>query len=104
MDKAYQTAQQAYDRMEHPDYWEAESEEEFNDALERKIMQAEFRRDSKREEEMFEGKESYDPLEAADLRRKEIKENELMGGKRLPGDHDGWPSDEQMEYFKRGGR
>jgi hypothetical protein len=78
-DRAYQKAQQAYDRMEHPDYWE-DSEEEFNDALERKIMQAEFRRDSKREEEMFEGKNFYDPLEAADLRRKEIKENELMRG------------------------
>lgn len=25
-------------------------------------------------------------------------------GKRHPGDHYGWPSDEQMEYFKRGGR
>jgi hypothetical protein len=77
-DKSFQKAQQAYDRMEHPDYWE-DSEEEYNDALERKIMAAEFRRD-------------------------EIKEEQMIRGKRLPGDHDGWPSNEQMEYFKRGGR
>ena len=27
-----------------------------------------------------------------------------MRKKRHPGDFDEWPSDEQMEYFKRGGR
>jgi hypothetical protein len=90
-DKAYQKAQQAYDAMEHPDYWDdredegrLEWDELSNDGQKRRMER------------------NY---EEADRRSKELKEDALMRSiKRLPGDHDGWPSDEQLEYFKRGGR
>jgi uncharacterized Zn finger protein (UPF0148 family) len=59
-----------------PNY-QALFEAEEREHLEKKIMAAEFRRDEKREEEMM---------------------------KRLPGDHEGTPSNEQMEMFKRGYR
>jgi hypothetical protein len=65
----YEKAQERYDRMEHPDYWD-DDEAEFEAELERKI-------------------------DHADFRRKEKKEDALI--KSLG-------HDEQMEYFKRGGR
>jgi len=38
-------------------------------------------------------------------RESELEEEKIGSTRRrLIGDHDGWPSDEQMEYFKRGGR
>jgi cysteinyl-tRNA synthetase len=87
----YKAAQQSYDRQEHPDYWNDDEDEsrlewdELSDAGRQRRMERNY--------------------EEADRRRKELKEDALMRSiKRLPGDHDGWPSDEQMEYFKRGGR
>jgi hypothetical protein len=90
-DKAYQKAQQAYDRMEHPDYWDDPDEDE--DRLEWDELSNDGQK--RRMERNY---------EQADRRRKEIREDELIRSVRLPGDHDGQPSNEQMEYFKRGGR
>jgi hypothetical protein len=99
----YKAAQQSHDSQEHPDYWndrEEEYEREAEDALENehRLEWDELSNDGqkRRMERNF---------EESDRRRKELKEDALMRSiKRLPGDHDGWPSDEQMEYFKRGGR
>jgi hypothetical protein len=41
-------------------------------------------------------------IDHADFKRDEKRDGQMM--RRLPGDHDGWPSNEQLEYFKRGGR
>jgi hypothetical protein len=87
----YKAAQQSYDRMEHPDYW---ADDEDESRLEWDELSSEGRQ--RRMERNY---------EMADLRRKALKEDELIRSmKRLPGDHDGCPSNEQMEYFKRGGR
>ena len=44
-----------------------------------------------------------DIKQAEDLCHK-LNIEEPIRYRRHPGDFDGWPSDEQMEYFKRGGR
>lgn len=50
----YRAAQQAYDRMEHPDYWDDHEEEDEEaaerDAQERKIMLGEARGEERRGE------------------------------------------------------
>ena len=37
-------------------------------------------------------------------RIEDAEESNLRGGHRHPNDFDRWPSNEQMEYYKRGGR
>jgi hypothetical protein len=108
----YKAAQQSYDSQEHPDYWNDREEENEREA---EMKKAEHYADySEEDEHRMEWDELSDAgrqrrmernYEMADLRREGLKEDELIRSmKRLPGDHDGWPSDEQMGYFKRGGR
>ena len=104
--------------MEHPDYWD-DHEEEYEREAEMKKAKAEY--DAEHDPDYSiedEYRMEWDELssdgqkrrmernyEEADRRRDELKEDALMRSmRRLPEDHDGVPSNDQMEMFKRGGR
>ena len=79
----YKQAQQSYDRMEHPDYWDDREEE-----AERIAEEAEDREEVvSRMFDICRGPHlaRFDREErnrvAADNRRKEIRENQLMNGR-----------------------